>query len=132
MFDDNQLPHAFRLAHDIEDAETDLVAMKQQRIEMEELLKRTEADVALEIASALDECGKPLYSNDMKRKGAVDAALSADEAYRERDAAIKAQALRIAQQEILIARMTREYSLAKIIFERDQLGRRDGETRRVA
>ena len=108
----------------IESKQQELITNQEELASVREQIKDRELDAVCEAAEARDEDGKPLYTNDKLRERAARATLKADAQYsRDRETA-RILERRVALLTAEIERLRRDYRIALIDYEREQLGQR--------
>jgi hypothetical protein len=110
---------------EIERAALDLAATCEEIAEVRDRIKDAEIEALASVIAAKGENDKPLHSNDKARDIAVFFALRADSSYCQDRATERILEHKKATLEAEIDRLRREYRIAVIDYEREQLGRRD-------
>jgi hypothetical protein len=110
---------------EIERAGLDLAATIEELSETRERIRITEIETLANVMAAKGGNDKPLYSNDRARDIAVHFALRADSSYNQDLATVRILEHKKATIEWEVERLRREYRIALIDYEREQLGRRD-------
>ena len=110
---------------EIERAALDLAATCEELSETRDRIKEAEIETLSTVMAAKGENDKPLYSNDRARDIAVYFALRADSSYCQDKATERILEHKKATIEAELDRLRREYRIALIDYEREQLGRRE-------
>ena len=108
----------------IESKQQELATDQEDLAQVREQIKDAELEAIAQATEARTEEGKPLYSNDKLRERAARATLKADAQYsRDRETA-RILERRVALLTAEIERFRRDYRIALIDYEREQLGQR--------
>ena len=109
----------------IETAALDLSVTCEALSDLRERIRDQEIEALSAVIAARTEDQKPLYSNDKAREMAVHRSLKESESYQRDLATLRTLEHKRASLEAEIERLRREYRIALIDYEREQLGRRD-------
>ncbi|HET9532311.1 MAG TPA: hypothetical protein VFQ92_18275 [Blastocatellia bacterium] len=110
---------------EIERASQDLAATVEELAETRERIREAEIEALNAVMTARTEDGKPVHTNDKARDIALHFALRSDSSYCQDLATVRILEHKRASLEAEIERLRREYRIALIDYERQQLGRRD-------
>ena len=102
----------------------DAAWVRDQRYRLERLETNHTMNVFAAKVDPNDQDSKPLFTNDASRKAEVSRRLSEDPAYKEMMAALLAAEKNQAIRKILIDRLGRDYTLAKLRYEALLIGKR--------
>ena len=108
----------------IESKQQELITDSEDLAIVREQIKDTELDAICEAADARNDEGKALYTNDKTRERAARASLKADAQYQRDRETARILERRVAMLTAEIERMRREYRIALIDYERQELGQR--------
>jgi hypothetical protein len=110
---------------EIERAAQALAATVEEIADVRDLLKSWELDALETVIEARGEDQKPLYTNDKARELAVARTLKNLSTYQQDRARLRTLERKKATLEAECERLRREYRIALIDYEREQIGRRD-------
>ena len=110
---------------EIERAALDLGATCEEIAEVRDRLKDAELDALDSVINARGEDNRSLYSNDKARDIAIHRMLKDSRGYQQDKSTLRILEHKGATNEAEIERLRREYRIALIDYERQQLGRRD-------
>ena len=110
---------------EIERAALDLAATCEELSETRERIREAEIETLASVIAAKGENDKPLHSNDKARDIAVFFALRSDSSYNQDRATERILEHKKTTLEADCERLRREYRIALIDYEHQQLGRRD-------
>ncbi len=108
----------------IEGKQQELITDSEDLAQVREQIKDRELEAICEAAEARGEDGKPIYTNDKLREQAARASLKADTQYQRDRETARTLEHRVAMLTAEIERKRREYRIALIDYEREQLGQR--------
>ena len=109
----------------IEEATLSLLDIEEELATLRDRLKDAEVEIQAAVLDARGDDNKPLYSNDRARDIALHRSLRADDDYQRDRSTERILEHKKAALEAEIERLRREYRIALIDYEREQLGRRD-------
>ena len=107
-----------------ESKQQELIIDSEDLAIVREQIKNAELEANCEAAEARGEDGKPLYTNDKLRERAARASFKADVQYQRDRETARILERRVAMLTTEIERMRRDYRIALIDYEREQLGQR--------
>ena len=108
----------------IESKQQELITDSEDLAIVREQIKDRELEAICEAAEARGEDGKLLHTNDKLRERAAHASLKADAQYQRDRETARIHERRVAMLTAEIERMRRDYRIAIIDYERQELGHR--------
>ena len=108
----------------IESKQQELITNNEDLAIVREQIKDAELDAICDASDARTDEGKALYTNDKQRERAARATLREDAQYQRDRETARILERRCSELTAEIERMRRDYRIALVDYEREQLGRR--------